>query len=119
MPLNIRGMADDIERYRRLSAKGTLVFAIVATLTLNVGSVVAKEPCRRRCLALFYGFLFSSDADIDTFIDTDGDGVSDFDDAFPTDPAEFADSDDDGVGDNADAFPFDPRETADTNRWYR
>ena len=34
--------------------------------------------------------------------DTDGDGVSDDDDAFPDDPAEWADNDGDGVGDNAD-----------------
>lgn len=38
-------------------------------------------------------------------VDTDGDGVPDIDDAFPTDPSEWADSDGDGVGDNGDAFP--------------
>ncbi|MEO1575658.1 MAG: cytochrome c peroxidase, partial [Pseudomonadota bacterium] len=48
-------------------------------------------------------------------IDTDGDGVPDDEDAFPTDPTETADSDGDGVGDNADAFPNDPTETEDTD----
>ena len=35
-------------------------------------------------------------------LDTDGDGVSDLEDAFPNDPAEWQDSDNDGTGDNAD-----------------
>ncbi|MBT8443830.1 MAG: hypothetical protein KJO13_03740, partial [Gammaproteobacteria bacterium] len=43
--------------------------------------------------------------------DTDGDGVSDDSDAFPTDPTETTDTDGDGVGDNADAFPTDPTRT--------
>lgn len=47
--------------------------------------------------------------------DTDGDGVSNDDDAFPDDPDEFADSDDDGVGNNGDAFPDNPDETTDTD----
>lgn len=36
--------------------------------------------------------------------DVDGDGVSNGEDVFPTNPAESADSDGDGVGNNADAF---------------
>ena len=40
--------------------------------------------------------------------DSDGDGVTDDQDAFPDDPTETADSDGDGVGDNADAYPDDP-----------
>ena len=36
------------------------------------------------------------------FLDSDGDGVSDMDDAFPNDPSETTDSDGDGVGDNSD-----------------
>ena len=47
--------------------------------------------------------------------DTDGDGVTDSQDAFPLDPAETMDSDRDGVGDNADEFPYDPTETVDTD----
>lgn len=39
------------------------------------------------------------------FIDSDGDGVTDDDDAYPYDENETADSDGDGVGDNSDAFP--------------
>jgi hypothetical protein len=34
--------------------------------------------------------------------DTDGDGVADYQDAFPSDPSESTDSDGDGTGDNAD-----------------
>lgn len=40
-------------------------------------------------------------------VDSDGDGVSDPEDAFPNDPNEDTDSDGDGVGDNSDAFPND------------
>jgi len=50
-----------------------------------------------------------------TTADTDGDGVMDSNDAFPTDPTETVDTDNDGVGDNADAFPVDPTETTDTD----
>jgi len=58
--------------------------------------------------------------------DTDGDGVPDDEDAFPTDPAESVDTDGDGEGDaadtdddgdgvpdNNDAFPTDPTESSD------
>ena len=47
--------------------------------------------------------------------DSDGDGVSNSNDAFPNDPNETTDTDGDGVGDNADAFPNDPNETTDTD----
>ena len=60
--------------------------------------------------------------------DTDGDGVSNADDAFPYDPTETTDLDGDGVGDNADmdddgdgynddvdAFPRDASEWVDTD----
>jgi len=47
--------------------------------------------------------------------DSDGDGVPDAQDAFPSDPTEWADTDGDGVGNNADAFPSDPTEWADSN----
>ncbi|TMP45344.1 collagenase, partial [Pseudoalteromonas sp. S1688] len=46
--------------------------------------------------------------------DTDGDGHGDNSDAFPSDPTEWVDSDSDGTGDNADAFPNDASETTDT-----
>ena len=48
-------------------------------------------------------------------VDSDNDGVSDDNDAFPNDPSETLDSDNDGVGNNADAFPNDPTETLDEN----
>ncbi|MEE3331446.1 MAG: hypothetical protein VX246_11315 [Myxococcota bacterium] len=47
--------------------------------------------------------------------DTDGDGISDSVDPFPTDSTEWADSDYDGVGDNTDAFPDDASETMDSD----
>ncbi|MCB1646442.1 MAG: thrombospondin type 3 repeat-containing protein, partial [Pseudomonadales bacterium] len=60
--------------------------------------------------------------------DIDGDGVSDREDAFPTDAAEVADTDGDGIGNNADtdddgdgtpdtedAFPEDSQEVADSD----
>ena len=63
-----------------------------------------------------------------TFIDSDGDGVSDVDDAFPNDIAEYIDTDNDGTGNNADtdddndgveditdAFPLDLNESVDTD----
>jgi len=47
--------------------------------------------------------------------DSDGDGTSDSNDAFPSDASEWADADGDGTGDNADAFPNDANETLDTD----
>ena len=40
-------------------------------------------------------------------IDSDNDGVTDDQDAFPDDPTEVTDSDGDGVGDAADFYPKD------------
>lgn len=51
----------------------------------------------------------------DPTLDTDGDGVADYLDAFPDDPAEWADSDGDGTGDNADQCPNDPSGVIDNN----
>ena len=48
-------------------------------------------------------------------IDTDGDGVGDNSDAFPLDFSEAFDSDNDGIGDNADVFPYDPLEWEDSD----
>jgi hypothetical protein len=61
-------------------------------------------------------------------LDTDGDGVSDDNDAFPNDPSEWVDTDNDGIGNNADDdddgdgvidrdddFPLDPSESLDTD----
>ena len=47
--------------------------------------------------------------------DSDGDGVSDSEDAFPNDENETHDDDGDGVGNNSDAFPQDANETMDTD----
>ena len=46
-------------------------------------------------------------------IDTDGDGWSDLNDAFPQNATEWYDTDADGVGDNADVFPLDASESRD------
>lgn len=47
--------------------------------------------------------------------DSDGDGLSDWDDEFPFDENETRDQDNDGVGDNSDAFPTDSSEQYDTD----
>ncbi len=47
--------------------------------------------------------------------DIDGDGYGDNSDTFPYDPTEWKDSDNDGHGDNSDAFPHDPSEWEDTD----
>ena len=48
-------------------------------------------------------------------IDSDGDGVTDALDAFPTNPSESLDTDGDGVGDNSDEFPTIPDESVDSD----
>jgi len=47
--------------------------------------------------------------------DSDFDGVGDNTDVFPNDSSEWLDSDGDGVGDNSDAFPYDANETMDSD----
>ncbi|GAA6136081.1 hypothetical protein NBRC116188_28710 [Oceaniserpentilla sp. 4NH20-0058] len=47
--------------------------------------------------------------------DSDGDGVADDVDAFPSNPLESSDRDGDGVGDNSDVFPDDPSENQDSD----
>lgn len=67
---------------------------------------------------------FNSESDVDS----DGDGVDDVNDAFPTDPNEITDTDSDGIGNNADtdddgdgvldaqdAFPLNNSESHDTD----
>jgi len=62
------------------------------------------------------------------FTDSDGDGISDTEDAFPNDPNEWLDTDGDGIGNNSDidddndgitdendAFPLDSTESVDTD----
>ncbi len=44
----------------------------------------------------------------DLLVDSDGDGIDDAIDVFPSDNTEWVDSDGDGVGNNADAYPADP-----------
>jgi pimeloyl-ACP methyl ester carboxylesterase len=47
--------------------------------------------------------------------DTDGDGVKNSEDVFPSDASESRDSDEDGVGDNGDVFPNDASESKDSD----
>ncbi len=47
--------------------------------------------------------------------DTDGDGVPDLSDKFPTNPSEWSDRDGDGLGDNQDKFPNDATQWLDTD----
>ena len=80
----------------------------------------------------FVGSLALTDASciatVTAIIDSDGDGYSDDEDAFPSDPEEWLDTDGDGLGnntdtdddgdgvsDNADAFPLNATETVDTD----
>jgi len=72
-------------------------------------------------LALFISIIIvvasiSPDAVLEDEIkDSDGDGILDNRDAFPSDASETMDTDMDGVGDNADTFPNDANETMDTD----
>ena len=56
---------------------------------------------------------FRDDLDGDIDEDFDGDGITDFADAFPYDARETLDSDGDGIGDNRDAFPNNAADWAD------
>ena len=49
------------------------------------------------------GFVSNFPLIVISVTDSDGDGVPDDDDAFPSDPSESYDSDNDGIGDNADS----------------
>jgi len=55
----------------------------------------------------FSGLIKGCDYIAASGLDTDGDGVPDNNDAFPTDASETQDSDGDGLGDNSDPFPND------------
>jgi hypothetical protein len=56
---------------------------------------------------LFPAVLMPTTTAVFEQIDSDGDGVGDFDDPFPLNAIESADTDGDGVGDFADPFPLD------------
>jgi len=72
-----------------------------------------KKPLVKNymCVFLLAALALSAGCDTDSYdddreqfasVDTDGDGVADAIDAFPSDPSETTDNDGDGVGNNAD-----------------
>lgn len=63
-------------------------------------------------LGIYYSPDYSWNASIR---DSDSDGYSDDEDAFPNDSTEWADTDLDGCGDNSDAFPTEPTQWADSD----
>ena len=75
---------------------------------INVGNVVANEKISPQVFNALLTIMGKP-------VDSDDDGVNDFDDDFPNDPAETRDTDGDGVGDNADEFPTDAREFRDSD----
>jgi hypothetical protein len=91
---NILGLAFDPNTntlYGSESSTGQLL-----TINTTTGVATALGPLGfTNVLGLTYEF------DIEP-LDTDGDGVSDDEDAFPNDPNEQSDNDADGIGDNAD-----------------
>ena len=93
-------------------------------LELDVASLRGSETIMQTVYVNAYqydedGQAVLSDAEqfeiVIPFLDTDGDGVTDSDDAFPNDSTETTDTDNDGVGDNTDAFPNDSTETTDSD----
>jgi hypothetical protein len=94
------------------------------SLELDVASLRGSETVTQTVYVNAYqydedGQAVLSDAEqfeiVIPFLDSDGDGVTDSDDAFPNDSTETTDSDGDGVGDNYDAFPNDPDQTVESD----
>lgn len=91
------------------------------SLVLDVASLRGSETVMQTVYVNAYqynedGQAVLSDAEqfdiVIPLLDSDGDGVTDPEDAFPNDSSETTDTDGDGVGDNSDAFPNDPTQTA-------
>lgn len=88
------------------------VQSYVTTLHLDAGSHKVGIDARYQ-----WGYIFLTGAEVTIVaVDTDGDGVSDSKDAFPSDAKEWADSDGDGIGDNSDAFPNDAKDSKDSDQ---
>ena len=85
-----------------------IIGCLLVAGVINVGNVVANEKISPQ---VFNALLMIMGKPVDS----DDDGVNDFDDDFPNDPAKLRDTDGDGVGDNADEFPTDPREFRDSD----
>ena len=105
---NIR-IEDSNEEVVRPSYDNSLEFRRVANAFVELYSVHGVSEVQETEV---YEYL---DEYLRASVDTDGDGVIDSLDAFPSDSTETRDSDGDGVGDNADAFPNDASETADSD----
>jgi len=93
------------------------------SLVLDVASLRGSETVMQTVYVNAYqynedGQAVLSDAEqfeiVIPFLDSDGDGVTDSEDAFPTDSSETTDTDGDGMGDNTDAFPNDPNQTVES-----
>ncbi|MFT5084237.1 MAG: hypothetical protein ACI9Y1_002290, partial [Lentisphaeria bacterium] len=103
--------------YVNLLGNESLLCSEIDTLEslLNANAIVLRPLS---CDSDGDGFTDSQDAfpfDPSEWLDSDADGVGDNSDAFPNDATETVDSDGDGVGDNADVFPNDPTEFADND----
>ena len=89
--------------------------------TGEIYSIFCTSPWSSEFIVAFNGNVYNTD--FETFwtdvygidLDSDDDGVLDFEDVFPYDSNETMDSDNDSVGDNADAFPNDSSETTDSD----
>jgi uncharacterized repeat protein (TIGR03806 family) len=93
---------------RGKSVTKALIFKTDATgkAVIRFASVVAEA--RLQGLALYQQSAV-------TISDSDGDGVSNEQDLFPSDPKDWKDGDGDGFGDNADLYPYDPLDWKDSN----
>ena len=98
---------------------GVILAVIVAVWPNSLDEVGSQDTSGyARGVAVAGGYAYVADYDEGLVVvgpDSDGDGVADVSDAFPSDPEEWADSDGDGVGDNGDAFP----ETAWLRAWWQ
>lgn len=92
----------------------------VSALNGNVVDITIYDDEAGGCGFLAFDHIYQGDIAVGTLagtlvgdgvLDTDLDGVSDVQDAFPNDPTESSDADNDGVGDNKDSRPNDPNVT--------
>lgn len=110
---------DSLDRVMQLSDNDTFM------LTLSIESLMGNASYTQTLYikieevysngTVQYSTILDNYSIIIPFLDSDGDGVTDEDDAFPNYANETTDSDGDGTGDNSDAFPNDANETTDSD----